>query len=180
MVTVSPHTIMWEVRVSFSTLSDLILLPTCFAGTHCTGTIAATDNDVGVVGVAPNVEIFVARVFSPNGEFHSSDMIAGLQACADGGANVISMSLGGPFANSQEQAAFRTLYERGIVSVAAAGNTGRLENIFPASYENVISVAAVDSNGRHASFSTRNNRVDVAAPGVSVVSDSCVVSDDSI
>ena len=139
-------------------------------GTHCTGTVAASDNDLGVVGVAPNVEIFIARVFSPNGEFHSSDMIAGLEACRDGGANVISMSLGGPFPGFQEEATLRSLYNQGIVSVAAAGNTGRFQNIYPASYDNVISVAAVNSNGNHASFSTRNNMVDVAAPGVSVVS----------
>ncbi|KAL3924230.1 MAG: hypothetical protein SGILL_001176 [Bacillariaceae sp.] len=139
-------------------------------GTHCTGTIAASDNNLGVVGVAPDVEIFIARVFSPNGEFHSSDMIAGLEACRDGGANVISMSLGGPFPGFQEEAMFRSLYNQGIVSVAAAGNTGRLQNLYPAAYDNVISVAAVNSNRDHASFSTRNNMVDVAAPGVSVIS----------
>ncbi|KAG7366113.1 cold-active serine alkaline protease [Nitzschia inconspicua] len=140
-------------------------------GTHCTGVISASDNNLGVVGVAPNVEIFVARVFSPNGEFHSSDMIAGLEACRDGGANVISMSLGGPFGSFQEQRTFDSLFENyGIVAVAAAGNTGRFQDIYPASYSNVISVAAVDRNRRRASFSTRNNRVDVAAPGVSVVS----------
>lgn len=146
-------------------------IPYISKGTHVTGTIAASDNDLGVVGVAPDVEIFIARVFSPNGEFHSSDMIAGLEACRDGGANVISMSLGGPFASIQEQNTFTSLYENdNIVAVAAAGNSGRFENLFPASYSNVISVAAVDANSRRASFSTRNDRVDVAAPGVGVVS----------
>jgi subtilisin family serine protease len=144
---------------------------TRFAGTHCIGTIAATDNNLGIVGVAPNVDIFVARVFSLNGEFHSSDIIAGLEACMDGGAKVISMSFGGPFANVQEQATLQSLFDNhGIVSVAAAGNSGRFEYLYPAAYANVISVAAIDSRKRAAYFSTQNDRVDVAAPGVGVVS----------
>jgi serine protease len=113
----------------------------------------------------------VARVFSSNGEFHSSDIIAGLEACRDGGANVISMSLGGPYASLQEKTTLQSLFDNhNIVSVAAAGNTGRFENIYPAAYANVISVAAVNSRRRHAPFSTQNDRVDVAAPGVRVVS----------
>jgi subtilisin len=92
-------------------------------GTHYTGMVVASDNELGVVGVAPDLEIFIARIFSPNGEFHSSDMITGLEACHNGGANVIPMSLGGPFPGLQEEVTLQTLYNQGIVSVASKTST---------------------------------------------------------
>jgi len=140
-------------------------------GTHVSGTIAASDNNEGVVGVAPGAEIFIARVFSTNGQFFSSNIITALQACKDGGAQVISMSLGGPFPVSYELQAYTDLHEKfGIVTVAASGNTGGNEFLYPASYDNVISVGSVNWNYDSSSFSTSNSRVDVAAPGSSVLS----------
>jgi subtilisin family serine protease len=140
-------------------------------GTHVSGTIAASDNTQGVVGVAPGAEIFTARVFSTNGQFYSSNIITALQVCKDGGAQVISMSLGGPYAVSYELQAYTDLYEKfGIVTVAASGNTGGTDLLYPASYDNVISVGSVNWNSDRSSFSTKNSKVDVAAPGSSIVS----------
>lgn len=140
-------------------------------GTHVSGTIAASDNNEGVVGVAPGAEIFTARVFSTNGEFYSSNIITALQACKDGGAQVISMSLGGPYAVSYELQAYTDLHENfGIVTVAASGNTGGTDLLYPASYDNVISVGSVNWNYDRSSFSTKNSKVDVAAPGSSILS----------
>merc|ERR1719343_1827159 len=140
-------------------------------GTHVSGTIAASNNNEGVVGVAPNAEIFTARVFSTNGQFYSSNIITALQACKDGGAKVISMSLGGPYAVGYELQAYTDLHEKfGIITVAASGNTGGTDLLYPASYDNVISVASVDWNSDRSSFSTKNNKVDVAAPGSSILS----------
>lgn len=139
-------------------------------GTHVTGTIAATDNERGVVGVAPGAEIFTARVFSTNGQFFSSNIITALQVCKDGGAQVISMSLGGPDLVSYERQAYEDLYEKfGIVTVAASGNTGTYTNIYPAAYDHVISVASVNWNRERSRFSTANSNVNVAAPGESIV-----------
>jgi len=140
-------------------------------GTHVSGTIAASDNNQGVVGVAPEAEIFTARVFSTNGQFYSSNIITALQVCKDGGAQVISMSLGGPFSVSYEQQAYKDLYEKfNIITVAASGNTGGYDFLYPAAYEHVISVASVNWYGNRSSFSTRNSKVDVAAPGESILS----------
>ena len=140
-------------------------------GTHVTGTIAASDNDVGVVGVAPGAEIFTARIFSTNGVFFSANIIAALQICKDGGAQIISMSLGGPNYIAYEEQAYEDLYKKfGIITVAASGNSGGYDSLYPAAYDNVISVASVNENGDHSSFSTQNNKVDVAAPGSGVVS----------
>merc|ERR1712032_317304 len=94
-----------------------------------------------------------------------------LQACKDGGAQIISMSLGGYGSVSYEQQAYKDLYEKfNIVTVAASGNTGGYNAIYPAAYDHVISVASVNSNGDRSSFSTRNSKVDVAAPGESILS----------
>jgi len=101
-------------------------------GTHVSGTIAASDNDQGVVGVAPGAEIFTARVFSTNGQFYSSNIITALQACKDGGAQIVSMSLGGEYAVSYEQQAYEDLYDKfGIITVAASGNTGGTDFVVP-------------------------------------------------
>lgn len=139
-------------------------------GTHVTGTIAASDNNFGVVGVAPMAEIYTVRVFDSRGNFYGSDVVAAAEACRDAGANIISMSLGGPVFDRDERDLFAEFYQQGILAIAASGNTGRRNFGYPASYQEVVSVAAVDSNRRVASFSTRNSRVDIAAPGVQVTS----------
>jgi len=137
-------------------------------GTHVSGTIAAADNDSGVVGVAPEAEIYTVRIFDNRGNFYGSDVVAAAEACRDAGAQIISMSLGGASYQGDEKRIFDTLYDQGIFSIAAAGNDGDDDYSFPASYARVMSVAAVNSNRNHASFSQYNDRVDIAAPGVNV------------
>jgi len=139
-------------------------------GTHVTGIIAAADNNGGVVGVAPDVEIYVVRVFDNNGRFFGSDVTAAAEICKDAGARIINMSLGGGRPTRFESSVFDLLAEEGIVSIAAAGNSGNTQFSYPASYPAVISVAAVDSNRNLASFSQRNSGVDVAGPGVNILS----------
>jgi subtilisin family serine protease len=139
-------------------------------GTHVTGTIAAADNTRGVVGVAPDAEIYTVRVFDSDGNFYGSDIIAAAEACQTAGANVISMSLGGSGSSDFERQTLERLFADGIISVAAAGNSGDTDFSYPASYDTVLSVAAVDSNRNLASFSTRNDQVDVAAPGTNGLS----------
>jgi serine protease len=124
---------------------------------------------VGVVGVSPNAEIYTVRFFNNNGVFFGSDVIAATEACQDAGANIISMSLGGPRSYLVERQTLEDLYDDGIISIAAAGNSGNSNFGYPASYEIVLSVAAVNSNRNLASFSTHNSRVDVAAPGTKML-----------
>jgi subtilisin family serine protease len=107
-------------------------------------------------------------VFDNNGYFFGSDVVAAAEACRDAGAKLISMSLGGPSYDGDEKRIFENLFDQGILSIAAAGNDGVDDYSFPASYEKVMSVAAVNSNKNHASFSQYNDRVDIAAPGVNV------------
>jgi serine protease len=143
-------------------------------GTHVAGTIAALGgNGKGVVGVNPggNLQLHIIKVFGDNGAWaYSSTLINALQQCRNASANVVNMSLGGDFSSKTESNAFAQAYSAGVLSVAAAGNGGTTRKSYPASYDSVISVAAIDSNKSLASFSQRNDAVELAAPGVAVLS----------
>ncbi len=142
-------------------------------GTHVAGTVSAADNDVGVIGVSPGkVSLFMVKVFGEDGLWTTaSDLMAAAFTCADNGANIISMSLSGSAGPGPERKAFDALYyEDGILSVAAASNDGTRQRVFPASYDSVISVAATDINNVVADFSNQNKWVELAAPGVGVLS----------
>jgi subtilisin family serine protease len=142
-------------------------------GTHVAGTIAAMNNALGVVGVTPGtVQVFVVRVFGDDGLWaYSSTLIDAAYKCRDNGANIISMSLGGSRSNVTEKNGFATLYNtNGILSIAAAGNLGTTAYSYPASYDSVVSVAAIDSSKVVADFSQYNSQVELAAPGVGVLS----------
>ncbi|MCU0486231.1 MAG: S8 family serine peptidase [Anaerolineales bacterium] len=142
-------------------------------GSHVAGTIAAVNNALGVVGVTPGtVSLHIVRVFGDDGAWaYSSTLINAANLCRDAGAKIISMSLGGAKSNRTEQNGFNTLYNTyGILSIAAAGNEGTSANNYPASYTSVVSVAAIDSNKVVADFSQYNAQVELAAPGVGVLS----------
>jgi serine protease len=144
----------------------------CGHGTHVAGTIAAVANDKGVVGVAPSaVSLHIVRVFGDDCSWaFSSTLVAALDACRQAGAKVVNMSLGGSFKSIFEESAFDAAFAAGVLPVAAAGNGGSTATSYPAGYGSVISVAALDANKAHASFSQRNGDVELAAPGVGVLS----------
>jgi serine protease len=157
---------------------------TCGHGTHVSGTISALTNDRGVLGVLPhgNVKLHIVKVFDGTscGWAYSSSLIHALDVCRSHSANVVSMSLGGSTKNTFEEAAFSDAYAAGLLSVAAAGNAGNSQLSYPASYDSVISVAAIDQNKNVASFSQKNSQVELAAPGVGVLSTVPWVSEDSL
>jgi len=150
-------------------------------GTHVAGTIAAVNNGFGVVGVSPDVYLYIVKVFNNDGAWtFSSDLVDAINSCEANSANIISMSLGGDLKNRFEQVAFDNLYANGILHVAAAGNDGNTRKSYPASYDSVISVAAVDSYLDRASFSQQNGQVELAAPGVGVLSTVPFIDENSI
>jgi serine protease len=144
----------------------------CHHGTHVAGTIAAINNSVGVVGVLPNgVNLHIVKVFGDDCAWsYSSTLADAANRCVSAGANVISMSLGGGLKSRAEETAFNNAWTAGVLSVAAAGNGGNKTLSYPASYPIVMSVAAVDSTKTVATFSQFNAEVDIAAPGVGVLS----------
>ncbi|MCW8091779.1 S8 family serine peptidase [Alteromonas sp. ASW11-130] len=140
-------------------------------GTHVAGTISALDNSFGMVGVYPGVSLHVVKIFDDNGGWtYASDLIGAISQCQDAGANVVNMSLGGSYSSAAERDAMQAFENDGMLLVAAAGNAGTSAKSYPASYDAVMSVAAVESNGNRASYSQYNNQVEIAAPGSSVLS----------
>jgi thermitase len=144
-------------------------------GTHVAGTVAArANNRKGVAGVAFDSPLAICRALSgPLGTGTTADVANCITWVHDKGAKVISMSLGGGGSTTLRQAvnyAWRGGGAGGSVLVAAAGNDGDATLNYPAAYANVVSVAATDNRDRRASFSNANRDVQVAAPGVDVLS----------
>jgi subtilisin family serine protease len=142
-------------------------------GTHVAGTIAALNNaGKGVVGVNANgqLNLHIIKVFGADGWAYTSTLIAAANKCGDAGANVISMSLGGGEPSVAEERAFDGLAKRGVLSIAAAGNDGNNTQSYPAGYPSVMSVGALDVDKKIAAFSQFTDKVEIAAPGVSVLS----------
>ncbi|MDF2180412.1 S8 family serine peptidase [Aliiglaciecola sp. CAU 1673] len=141
-------------------------------GTHVAGTIAAINNTQGVVGVMPNqnVKLHIVKVFSEAGWSYSSDLVTAVNTCKNNGANVVNMSLGGPSSSTSESNGMASAYNGGVLLVAAAGNDGNSTHSYPASYDAVISVAAVDETGLHAEFSQYTSQVELSGPGEAILS----------
>jgi subtilisin family serine protease len=142
-------------------------------GTHVAGTISAVNNSgVGVVGVIPDrqLHLHIVKVFGKDGWAYSSELADAANKCGAAGANVISMSLSGPDPSVTEQAAFDALYAKGVLSVAAASNAGTSAMRYPAGYDSVVSVGALDSSKNWATFSNFNSKVELSGPGVNVLS----------
>lgn len=141
-------------------------------GTHVAGTIAAVaDNGVGVAGVAPDVQLMAVKVLSDSGSGSSVSVANGILAAVDAGADVINMSLGGGSPGSYQTVIDYAL-TRGVSVVAAAGNSRRSGSptSYPAALVGVTAVAATDRYSQYGWFSNSGNYVDLAAPGVDVLS----------
>jgi serine protease len=153
---------------------------TVFHGTHVAGTIgAATNNATGVAGINWQVSIMPVRVITEQGGT-SYDVLQGVRYAAglpnDSGttpaqpADVINLSLGcsDPCTcqpSSAEQDVYTQVRNRGIIVVAAAGNSSSSCPSYPAAYSGVVSVSAVDINRNRAPYSNYGSTIDVAAPG---------------
>ena len=145
-------------------------------GTHVSGTIAAEDDGVGVVGVAPKARLYALKVLNAVGSGYYSDVIAALQWCVDNGIQVTNNSYGSSGDPGVTlKAAFDNSAAAGIVHVAAAGNSGNRPGkgdsiIYPARYDSAIAVTATDANNKRASWSSTGPKAELAAPGVSIYS----------
>ncbi|MFH0836134.1 MAG: S8 family serine peptidase, partial [Candidatus Micrarchaeota archaeon] len=151
---------------------DKTLTDTIGHGTHCAGTIAGIINNAkGVAGVAPKVKIMPVKGFADNSKGGSpADLAQAIVYAVDNGAQVLSNSWGGA-KDSLTEAAVKYALDHGVVVVASAGNSNtEVGNFGPASYPGVIAVAASDWNDQRASFSNWGLRIDVAAPGVNILS----------
>lgn len=141
-------------------------------GTHVAGIVAAvTDNSDGVAGVCPGCLLLNGKVLDDSGSGAYSWIANGIIWAADNGAKVINLSLGGSASSTTLGDAVNYAWNKGVVVVAAAGNSNNPSKTYPAAYTNSIAVAATDNQDKRAYFSSYgSNWVDVAAPGVYVFS----------
>lgn len=145
-------------------------------GTHVAGTIGAVgDNQIGVVGVSWRVRIMAVKFIGRDGSGYLSDALKAMEyilAMKQRGVNirVVNASWASDTYSPALEEAIARLKRAGILVVAAAGNQGANVKEYPAAYEDVLSVAAVDETGNLTYFSNYGNWVDIAAPGQAIVS----------
>jgi type VII secretion-associated serine protease mycosin len=142
-------------------------------GTHVAGIITAdADDALGVAGLAPDASILPVRVLGADGSGDDAGIAEGVLWAADHGADVINLSLGGPEKDPVLAAAVADVVKRGVLVVAAAGNDGAGSNAtsYPGALDGVLAVGATTFADSKAMFSTTGSYVDVAAPGMGVLS----------
>lgn len=140
-------------------------------GTHCAGIVAARENGRGVVGVAPQSKLLIAKGLGNDGSGASPDIADAIDWCVEQGADLISMSLGAPMSDAGILAAIRRAVAAEKFVITAAGNDGRANSVnYPARYPETIAVAATGRDGRAAPYSSRGSQVDIAAPGSDILS----------
>lgn len=138
-------------------------------GTMVSGVIAATtSNNIGIAGICKDVSILPMQIFDAAGSTQTFYEVEAIMDAADAGARVINMSFGGSSSPSVE-AAIEYAASKNCILVASAGNDGIEIQKYPASYDEVISVASIDRYGLWSDFSTYNNLVDICAPGEEIV-----------
>jgi subtilisin len=142
-------------------------------GTHIAGTISALDNSIGVIGVAPNSEIYAIKALDRNGTGRLSDYCAGIEWTMMNEIDIINISSGARKESETLKQVLKLANNQGVFTVGAAGNKGFNENgsiVYPAKYPEVFSVGAVDKDNKHASFSSVGKELDIVAPGVDILS----------
>jgi len=141
-------------------------------GTHVAGTIAAVgNNSIGVIGVAPRAKIMAVKGLRDDSSGNTAHLADSIEYAVDNGADILNNSWGGVGISQLLEGAFNYAYAAGCVSIAAAGNNNIDVNHFtPANIDSVIAVAATDFDDMRALFSNYGYRIDIAAPGVEVLS----------
>lgn len=141
-------------------------------GTHVAGTIAAVNNSIGVVGAAHEANLAAVKVLNKSGIGYTSWVIKGIEWCVANGMDIINLSLGSETYSKSEEDAIKAAYNAGLVILVAAGNDALTGNNlqYPAVFPEVLAVSATDSNNNIASFSSHGYWVDIAAPGVQILS----------
>jgi subtilisin family serine protease len=140
-------------------------------GTYCTGIIAATgNNDLDITGICWNTRIMALKFMGVFQEGSTSDAVRAIYYAVQNGADVISNSWSLPHESLSLKDAIDYAYSQDVIIVASAGNDGSDSPQYPACYKNVISVAATDSDDRKWTYSNYGDYVDIAAPGVDILS----------
>jgi subtilisin family serine protease len=140
-------------------------------GTHVSGILAAVINDVGILGMAPNVDLYAVKVLNAMGSGSFSNIILAYDWCVTNGMQVTNNSYGSSAdPGTAFETAFNAAHNAGIMMICAAGNSGPSADsvIYPAKFANAVAVSAIDTDNVIAFFSSRGPEVEICAPGVNV------------
>jgi len=139
-------------------------------GTHIAGIIAAENNDIGIIGLAPDCRLLNVKVADDRGRCDVSDLVEGIIWAVDNGAKVINISIEIKESSPELEAAINYAWNNAALVAAAAGNSGSYEPVYPAYYKNCIAVTAVKENNSLSPLSNKGEWVDLAAPGYKIYS----------
>lgn len=144
-------------------------------GTHVAGIISANQNSIGTVGIAYDANIYAIKVLDQDGNGPLSNVISGIEWSITNKMDIINLSLGMTTHSTALQQVVEKAEQAGIIVVAAAGNNGLPDGTgdtvnYPARYDTVIGVSALNSKNERASFSATGNTIEVAAPGEGILS----------
>jgi subtilisin len=126
------------------------------------GTVTILNNSVGVIGVAPEVDLFAIKVLDQYGNGSYSDVIAGIEWAVTNNLNIVNMSFGGNSGSHTLQKTVDNAFNSGVLLVASAGNNAK--------YDSVIAVGAVDLQNERGSFSSVGRELELMALGVTIKS----------
>lgn len=141
-------------------------------GTHVAGTISALNNDNGIVGAAPNADVYAVKVLDQSGTGYYDQLIQGIQWAIDNKMNIISLSLGGTQISQALHQIIQEAVQQGILVIAAVGNqgSGSETELYPALFPEVVSVGAVNKSHQRSAFSSTGSELDLVAPGEGILS----------
>lgn len=149
-------------------MENMLFIDSTGHGTSIAGIIGACNNNEGITGVNPYVEIYSAKVFDENNEGRLSDVIQAIYWAIEQDVDIINMSFG---TNCNSELLYKAIQDAdnaGILMVAAAGNGSIVE--YPAAYNEVMAIGAVDGEGKKCDFSPNAKEIEVVAPGETVFS----------
>ncbi|MDQ0195861.1 S8 family serine peptidase [Paenibacillus wynnii] len=141
-------------------------------GTHVAGIIAAKSNNGGMVGIAPDVQLYAVKSMDANGDGNLQDVLEGIDWAIQNQMDIINLSLGTAYSSNSLKDIVDQAYAAGIIIVASAGNSGAGTNTitYPAKYDSVIAVSAMDVNQARGDFSSTGPENELSAPGVGIIS----------
>jgi len=140
-------------------------------GTHVTGIIVASNNDIGMVGVAPKAKVLPVKVLDRHGNGSLLNVAKGIRWAVDNGADILAMSLGSPRPTQEVKKALQYAASKNVVTFCAAGNAGLTQNVFyPALYPETIAIGAITEELKRATFSNTGKDLDFMAPGDKIFS----------
>ncbi|MFA6694664.1 MAG: S8 family peptidase [Bacillota bacterium] len=142
-------------------------------GTHVAGIIAASGKNQGLLGMAPNVDLYAVKALDKYGSGYVSDIIEGIAWAVENDMDIANLSLGTSETSEALRRAVRRAAMSSTILVAASGNSGLTSNpgvLYPAKYPEVLSVGSVNSNGTFSTFTSYGPELDMLAYGENILS----------